>query len=53
MDTFKVKNDDPSRGNKVLAMNIQGLSIPPVKLTPTGLPSVDAESLKKLAGNPK
>lgn len=34
-------------------MNIKGLGIPPVELTPTGLPSVDAGSLKQLAGEPK
>jgi hypothetical protein len=34
-------------------MDIEGLGIPPIKTTPNGLPSVDAESLKILAGSPK
>lgn len=42
VDTFRVRNEDPKRGNKILNMSIQGLGIPPIKLTPTGLPSVDA-----------
>lgn len=42
VDTLKVKNENPERGNKVLSLSIQGLGIPPIKLTPTGLPSVDA-----------
>lgn len=34
-------------------MNVKGLGIPPVEFTSTGLPSVDASSLIKLAGSPK
>jgi hypothetical protein len=30
-----------------------GLGIPAIKTTPSGLPSVDFESLKSLAGSPK
>lgn len=34
-------------------MNVKGLGIPPIKVTPNGLPSVDEESLHQLAGSPK
>jgi hypothetical protein len=34
-------------------MNVEGLGIPPVRLTETGLPSVDYDSLVVLAGSPK
>ena len=34
-------------------MAVTGLGIPPVKITPNGLPSVDEESLHQLAGSPK
>lgn len=33
-------------------MNIKGLGIPIVGVTPTGLPSVDLPALSILAGNP-
>jgi hypothetical protein len=33
-------------------MNIVGLGIPPVSLTPAGLPSVDESALLILAGTP-
>lgn len=53
IDELNVRNDDPKRGNKSIKLTIEGLGIPPIKLTPAGLPSVDGESLKLLAGRPK
>jgi hypothetical protein len=51
--TFKVENKDPERGKMRIDMNVKGLGIPPTKVTPNGLPSVDEESLHQLAGSPK
>ena len=51
--TFKVDNKDPKRGKAKIDMTITGLGIPPVKVTPNGLPSVDVDSLHQLAGSPK
>lgn len=48
-----MKNDDPNKGKKNLKIKVVGLGIPADKLTPSKLPSVDAASLRALAGNPK
>lgn len=53
VDELIVRNEDPSKGKKALKIKVVGLGIPYVKLTPSQLPSVDAASLKILAGNPK
>ena len=50
---FKVENKNPERGKARLNMTVTGLGIPPVKITPNGLPSVDEDSLHQLAGSPK
>jgi len=42
VDSFNVRNEDVGRGKKALKLCIEGLGIPAVKLTPSGLPSVDA-----------
>ena len=50
---FKVDNSDPSRGKMKINMAVTGLGIPPIKITPSGLPSVDEDALHQLAGSPK
>ena len=50
VDELLVKNEDSERGKKAMKIKVMGLGIPPVKLTPSRLPSVDAESLRVLAG---
>lgn len=49
---FKVDNEDKERGKAKLDMSVRGLGIPPIRVTPNGLPSVDEESLSMLAGSP-
>lgn len=53
MKEFKVDNSDPSRGKMKINMAVTGLGIPPIKITPSGLPSVDEDALHQLAGSPK
>lgn len=36
-----------------MKIKVVGLGIPAVKITPSGLPSVDSDSLKTLVGSPK
>jgi hypothetical protein len=33
-------------------MSVKGFGIPPIKHTPNGLPSADADVIKKVAGDP-
>lgn len=34
-------------------MEVVGLGIPPIKITPSGLPAVDAAALTELVGSPE
>lgn len=56
--TFRVENlsgeikDGKEKPLKYRDMWISGLGIPPIKFTPSGMPSADADSIRKIVGNP-
>ena len=57
--TFRVENlsGEIKEGKEVALkyrdMSITGFGIPPLKYTPSGLPSADTDTIKKIAGDPR
>lgn len=50
---FIIENPNRAQdGKRLVELNIEGLGIPPVEYTASGMPSVDAKTLIALAGDP-